>query len=817
MEDCGNQVAGCDDQAPPRPPVNLRPRGKPEDYSGFVVIRLRPGLGPGKSEDLREVSGELGLRTLSRFLEELGDVTTRRLITSVSPPELLRLEEEAHKSIFGPLRSLTAYWRIDCRDLLERIEEIVATLNQIPEVDLAYREQSVSEAVNPTDDPFSVSQNYLDPAPTGIDARWAWTQANGDGAGVGFVDLEQGWIPTHEDLTAKTPTLIFNSNMNGVGTYVGNHGTAVLGEVVGVDNTLGVVGIATGVTSVRMTSHYDGATNLHVADAIVAAIAVMPAGDVLLLEVQRGALPLPTETDDGDFDAIRLAVARGVIVVEAAGNGNNNLDTWTDSGGNSRLNRGSAAFLDSGAIMVGAGNSTLPHDRASFSNYGSRNDCYAWGDAIVSCGYGDLAGTNDNNRYTAIFGGTSGASPIITGAALVLQAMYQGSTGGFRLSPGQMRALLSNAGNGTAQGGGVAGNIGVMPNLKAIAQNALGLVPDVYMRDYVGDPGMIPSVGTISVSPDVIVRPSPVANPTASFGEASGTANDDTLGSQVESGQDNTVYVRMRNRGAAGANSVRATVYWSEVATLVAPTSWNLIGTTAPVSVPTGNTLVVTDGLTWSKASLPPAGTHACFVAVLDDPQDPAPPIPAATDWDGFVAMIRNQNNVTWRNFDVINVLADPRADPAIMEFVIAGAPDEPRRFDLEILQDLPDDVSVRWDVAPGFVNQIPDALLARAEAAVGKDGIGFMLPRLPALPLCGVLIPAGARLSCRFVVQPGKGLARGTHRVAIRQVWGGVEVGRVTWALRVVTRRRGIRAQPAAATAQRASKRAGGRAVRGR
>ena len=68
-------------------------------------------------------------------------------------------------------------------------------LNELPEVELAYREMAVSDpTVNPTDDTFNGTQNYLDAAPTGIDARWAWTQPNGEGAGVGVIDLEQGWF-----------------------------------------------------------------------------------------------------------------------------------------------------------------------------------------------------------------------------------------------------------------------------------------------------------------------------------------------------------------------------------------------------------------------------------------------------------------------------------------------------------------------------------------------------------------------------------------------------------------------------------------------
>ena len=148
-----------------------------------------------------------------------------------------------------------------------------------------------------------------------------------------MVDLEQGWRLGHEDLAGKAPTLIFNSNRDGVGGDVGNHGTAVMGEIAADDNTRGVVGIAPSVASLRATSHFDGTTALHVADAAIAALPSMNAGDVLLLEVQRGAQLLPTETDIGDFDAVRLASARGIIVVEAAGNGNMDLDAWTDGAG----------------------------------------------------------------------------------------------------------------------------------------------------------------------------------------------------------------------------------------------------------------------------------------------------------------------------------------------------------------------------------------------------------------------------------------------------------------------------------------------------
>jgi serine protease len=759
-----------------------------DGLSGFVILRLSRDVGPGESRDLRELADELKLNQLAELLDGLGRPQTRRLVISLEPDELLRMEEEAARSPWSPLNSLTRYWRVDVRGLTEPVQELAKRFARLVGVETAYAELVVTDPqVNAADDPFSAQQGYLDAAPAGIDARWAWTQTGGEGQGVGIVDLEQGWRLGHEDLAGKAPTLIFNSNRDGVGGYIGNHGTAVMGEIGSDDNTRGVVGIAPSIASLRATSHFDGATALHVADAAVAALPSMSAGDVLLLEVQRGAALLPTESDVADFDAIRLATARGIIVVAAAGNGGNDLDAWTDASGRFRLRRGHPDFRDSGAIMVGAALSPVvggtAHDRAGFSNFGNRVDCYGWGENVATCGYGDLTPTAGlDASYTGIFGGTSSASPIVVGAAVLTQSLYRTATG-TRLSPGQMRAILSNLANGTPQSATVAGNIGSMPNLRQIGDNVLGLVPDVYLRDAVGDSGTIPNAGALSISPDVIVRTSPVANPTASFGEGSGTENDPTLGEQVEAGQDNTIYVRMRNRGASAANGVRATVYWSPVASLVTPNLWTLIGTTPPVNAPTGNTLVVTEGVTWQSVAIPATG-HYCFIAVLDHPQDPGPPIPGPMDWDGFLDLIRNHNNVTWRNFNVVNVLPDPSADPVVLPFLLTGAPGEARQFDIEVSAHLPEDARLFLELPPEAAGVLPKHW--RELITVGDEGrMAVEIPRLRSSAFCGLQLVASAAHECRFVLNPVKGLALGMHTVGVRQFDGDQQVGGITWALR--------------------------------
>lgn len=766
-------------------PINVQV-DRPPDDSGFLIVRLKSGTVSARGGDLAAAAREAGHRELVQILETYR-LTPRPLITSTGQEDLERLERAALQSESPPLHSLSTYWRFDVRHAAHRLEELEGALRRLPEVELVYREKTPSDPVVAADDTYAATENFLDAAPTGIDARWVWTQPHGDGTGMYVIDLEQGWLLGHEDLPG--PTLIFNDNHDGIGGYVGNHGAAVLGEVAGSDNTKGIIGIAPNVASVRTVSWWKASDpgTLHVADALLAAVAASPRPHVVLIEVQIGGALLPVETDPANFDAIRLAVASGVIVVEAGGNGGNDLDAWTDATGKHRLDRGSADFQDSGAILVGAAQAPLPHDRSGFSNYGSRVDCYAWGESIVSAGYGDLAGSG-NTSYTAVFGGTSGASPIITGSALLLQGMYSAATGTL-LSPQQMRTLLSSTATGTPQGGGVAGHIGVMPNLRSIVQSTLGLLPDVYLRDSLGDTGAVPSTGTVSVSPDVIVQAAPVADPNASFGEGSGTENDDTLGGAVEHGQGNYIYVRMRNRGLGPAPATRATVYWSEVATLITPNMWHLIGTAAPVDVPVGNTLVVTPGLQWPGGGQLPTGHHACFVVVLDQASDPAPPLPSSGpgfDWNAFVNLVRAQNNVTWRNFNVVDVHPDPEADPAVIDFIVAGSPDETRHFDLEIRQQIPEGVKVELEAPKALMAVFPKSGFAARRFDDEAERARLTLPFVRSVPLPGVRLAAGARHRCRLFVYGSRGLSRGLHRLAVRQLYQGIEVGRVTFGLRL-------------------------------
>jgi subtilase family protein len=170
----------------------------------------------------------------------------------------------------------------------------------------------------------------------------------------------------------------------------------------------------------------------------------------------------------------------GIIVVESAGNGDlasragNDLDEFKVNG-KKIFNRHSKDFKDSGAIIVGAATSTVPHERIHYSNYGNRIDCYAWGENVATTGGYPRSSGTAINMYTQNFSGTSAAAAIIAGVALSVQSICEANMN-LRLSPAQMRILLSNHLYGTPSANGkVIDKIGVMPDLKKIIEQKLNL------------------------------------------------------------------------------------------------------------------------------------------------------------------------------------------------------------------------------------------------------------------------------------------------------------------------------------------------------
>ncbi|WP_418027919.1 S8 family serine peptidase [Paenibacillus sp. JJ1722] len=182
--------------------------------------------------------------------------------------------------------------------------------------------------------------------------------------------------------------------------------------------------------------------------------------------------------------AIKYAVAKGILVVEAAGNGGENLDAQMyDQPKDGFPPNWSNPFRrqenDSGAILVGAGtppkgthgrNHGPERSRLDFSNYGSAIDAQGWGREVTTAGYGDLSrSSGENSSYTDQFSGTSRASPIVAGALAYLQSIHL-TRGGRQLPYATVRELLRTTGSlqQDAPGRPASQRIGNLPDLRAL-------------------------------------------------------------------------------------------------------------------------------------------------------------------------------------------------------------------------------------------------------------------------------------------------------------------------------------------------------------
>ncbi|MFW5942217.1 MAG: S8 family serine peptidase [Chloroflexota bacterium] len=222
----------------------------------------------------------------------------------------------------------------------------------------------------------NVYQRYLDAAPAGLDFRFAWEGSGGAGQGIGICDVEYGWNEDHADLPEVTLLGPDPDPSNPDSWW--EHGTAVLGQLAALDNGWGVTGMAhEAAIYFAAADTEEGGYNL--ASAISTCADELQAGDVILVEQQIAG---PNATGSGQqglvavewnkaaYDAIVTAVANGIVVVEAAGNGGENLDDDDYSTGNG----GHHPFEpenDSGALIVGSANSPYmasPRARLSSSN-----------------------------------------------------------------------------------------------------------------------------------------------------------------------------------------------------------------------------------------------------------------------------------------------------------------------------------------------------------------------------------------------------------------------------------------------------------------
>jgi len=461
---------------------------------------------PAARELILVVESEVGLRVTTEGLMSVKEApldSLDQLLSSegVSLEPLFGLSEElvdrrsqvTEAGVEEPLSALSLFYKVSAPDSM--LEVLAEQFRHDPSVRAAFVKPGAELPLMnsgrtwpPPTQPsahtpdLSSLQIYLGSAPEGVNAIAAWARPGGGGLGIRIIDVEGAWRFTHEDLTenqggvaggTETPELLWR-----------NHGTAVLGILSGDRNqghNFGIIGICPEAL-VRAVSVY-GQPGSHfpsdsgTAAAIRQAADLLRSGDIMVIEMQlpgpqfgfqiredqRGYIPVEWWPDN--LAAIQYAVARGVVVVEAAGNGASDLDSdifeqnpappygpfpadWK--------NPFRRTNVDSGAIVVGAGaplrglnGSDWGPDRSrmEFSNFGSVVDAQGWGQEVTTCGFGNLQQGPDEDRwYTPDFGGTSSASPMVAGALACVQGILL-DAGKALLTPAQARQLLRATGS----------------------------------------------------------------------------------------------------------------------------------------------------------------------------------------------------------------------------------------------------------------------------------------------------------------------------------------------------------------------------------
>jgi hypothetical protein len=377
------------------------------------------------------------------------------------------------KILFSLPKEMRCYHRVIAED--QHLEELANLLLAAPGVVSTYIKPAATPAYYPDGDfeegeppiektpNFTGRQIYTGEAPAGVEAEFSWTKPGGKGAGVTVIDIEGGWNFAHEDLQQNKNGVVGGTPTKDRGWR--DHGTAVVGVIGADQNEFGVTGIAPE-AKIGAVSIFGGTGT---AGAIVKAATLLQPGDIILIELHR---PGPRSTGWGqqgfiaiewwpdDYDAIKYATSRGILVIEAAGNGAEDLDhsayDTPDKGfPSSWKNPFRRGARDSGAILVGAGapppgthgrNHGADRSRLDFSNYGAAVDAQGWGREVTTCGYGDLQAGDEDLYYTDTFSGTSSASPVIVGSVACLQGTLK-ARGVAPMSPAAARELLHNTGS----------------------------------------------------------------------------------------------------------------------------------------------------------------------------------------------------------------------------------------------------------------------------------------------------------------------------------------------------------------------------------
>jgi serine protease len=232
-----------------------------------------------------------------------------------------------------------------------------------------------------------------------IHAEQAWEENRGKGVTVAIIDTGVSKVPDLEQTAFVAGYDFVNDKIDADDDN--GHGTHVAGTVAqSTNNNYGVAGIAyeAKIMPLKVLSGGGGGTISDIAEAI--RFAADNKADVINMSLGGGGESQVMK------DAIEYAYNKGVVIIAAAGNENNN----------------SASYPARYARVIGVAATDAQGERAEFSNYGAGVDIAAPGGGHGSKIWQETIDPSTNQPIISGFQGTSMAAPHVAGVAALIKS-----------------------------------------------------------------------------------------------------------------------------------------------------------------------------------------------------------------------------------------------------------------------------------------------------------------------------------------------------------------------------------------------------------
>lgn len=494
-------------------------------YTGRIAILFADGTGARSDNHRFSSRTGISMAPIQKILDQASNVKIARGLPGITDAEIAKARTMAaqrgkHVTDWSLLYFLSVPDPAQAERVMDQLHRNALVVLVEPVV-----RSAVAGPVTPS---LGAQQAYLQAGNGGLNVAAGWN-AGLTGAGISVVDIEFFWNVNHEDLQLD-PNNLFPPTLPAEGTLpdyapgdlTTQHGTAVVGVIAGKKNGIGIDGIAPS-ANVYLQQTTDAAyTPYGSAPGLLTYLIEYYAGEPSTVAIHPGTIFLeefvkshpdkpgscaapstpnalapncvPIEAYGFEYTVIKEAVENGIVVIEVAGNSGADIGLLPageiSTGGllSPNLNITGDDPTSSGAIMVGASNGPAM-EKLPASNCGTRVDVYAWGQQVVTAGYGDLGyGTNPEQWYTATFGGTSAAGAQIAGMAALLQEyvrkLYPSEIQAGKdvyLNGRQLRQVLVASGAGQAAKNTGGCEIGVQPDLGKAMQllNDKTIVPTI--------------------------------------------------------------------------------------------------------------------------------------------------------------------------------------------------------------------------------------------------------------------------------------------------------------------------------------------------